>query len=324
VNPDLFLRGNVFPATEAVPYPRARPDARLPADTWSMAQYPVGVRLELVGDAEAVEISYRTETVASHRSGAGSTWSVWRGPRQLVDEPAVFGGGLVRLAIGAPEDAPCTVYLPAGMRPTILDVSPVGGGAIKPAPSRPRWVCYGDSIAAGWVASASGRSWAAIVARAGELDLANLGYAGAARGEIVSAEHVASVPADVISIAYGTNCWTRIPFSVDGMTAGLDAFLRVVRAGQPETPIVVISPVLRPAAEFEPNVLGAGLADLRAAMERTAEAWIAAGEAGIHLIRGGELIEERHLADGVHPNDEGHAIMAEVIGPQLAAARTQR
>ena len=86
------------------------------------------------------------------------------------------------------------------------------------------------------------------------------------RGELASAEQLASVPADVISISYGTNCWTRVQFSADLMRANTAAFLDLVRVGHPDTPIVVTSPVVRDGEE-KPNALGATLDDLRVAME---------------------------------------------------------
>jgi lysophospholipase L1-like esterase len=324
VKPDAFLRGNVFPGIDGVPYPRARADNRLPADTWAMAQYPVGVRLELLGDAAEVEIAYRTEALAEYRPGAGSSWAAWQGDRQLAEVPALVGTNSARIPLDdADPAAPITVYLPDGMRPTVLAVRP-SGGTLIPAPAGPRWICYGDSIAEGWVASSPSRSWVAIAARRWQLDVANLGYAGAARGEIASAEHIASLPADVISISYGTNCWTRVPFSVAMMTAGLDAFLRVIRAARPVVSIVVVSPVLRPAAESTPNVLGVDLGDLREAIEHTAQSWIAAGDGALELVRGHEILGPERLADGVHPDDGGHEIMAAVLGPRISAACARR
>ena len=59
-----YVRGCAWPGTDDIPYPRADPDdlTRLPLDTVASARLPVGVRLELVGDAEVVEISYTTRT----------------------------------------------------------------------------------------------------------------------------------------------------------------------------------------------------------------------------------------------------------------------
>ena len=212
-----FLRGVGFPGTDRVSYPRARADdaARLPMDTWISAQIPVGVRLELVGDATEIEIEYRTATdkLGYRGDGAGRTFAVWRGGKKVGESKASLGEGTVRLSMGdeSPE-RPAVVYIPEGMRPTIVEVKP-SDGAIGPAPPQPRWVAYGDSVLEGWMASEPGLAWGAIASREHELDLVNMGYAGAARGEIASAEHVAQSDADVISITHGTNCWTRIPHS---------------------------------------------------------------------------------------------------------------
>jgi lysophospholipase L1-like esterase len=140
-----------------------------------------------------------------------------------------------------------------------------------------------------------------------------MGYAGASRGEVASAEQIANLEADVISITHGTNCWTRTPHSVDMMRAAVAGFIDVVRQGHPETPIVVASPVLRPDAEETPNRLGATLVDLRNAMEE------AASQGDVVLIPGADLIGADNLADGIHPDDEGHRILADVIGKQVAS-----
>jgi len=227
--PEPFLRGAPYPAFGDVPYPRANPSdtARLPADVWHASMIPVGVRLELVGDAEAVDVGYRTTTgnLGYRGEGAGITFSVWRGGHKVCEEEAVLGDGMVRLALG-PDDPnrPATVYLPEGMQPVVLSVNPVGGD-IQPAPPLPRWLAYGDSMTQGWIASSPSQAWTAITARKVGLDLVNLGYAGAARGEIVSAEHLAELPAEVVTIAMGANCWTRVPHSVSMVSANLDAFL---------------------------------------------------------------------------------------------------
>lgn len=323
MDPDPFLRGAVFPAVDGIAYPRAAKDDRLPADTWAMASYPAGVRLEFVTDCDAVDIAYETRGQAGHRVGDGADWSVWRGGVEISSTPCADGVGVARLSLAGPHlDQPATVYLPEGMRPSITDVTAVGSGAIEPAPARHRWVSYGDSIAEGWVASAPALTWVATVAREQGLDVANLGYAGAARGEIASAEQVAGLSADVISIAYGTNCWSKVAFSTDMIAAGLAAFLRIVRTRHPQTPIVVISPIVRPQGEATPNVLGATLADLRTRMEDTVDELVAAGDRTLRLVRGGGLVAEAELADGIHPNDAGHRAMATALGPELARALT--
>lgn len=316
-----FLRGCAWPAGAGVPYPRANPAdfARLPIDTWNAAQIPVGVRLELTGDATAIDVDYTTMTddFGFRGEGAGRFFTVVRDEVIVDEQPATLGRGTVRLAMHGGGDR-AIVYLPEGMKPTVDAIRAVDG-TIEPASEQPRWLCYGDSIAEGWIASGPAHAWPAIAGRVFGLDVVNLGYAGAARGEIVSAEHLAGIAADVISISHGTNCWTRIQHSAGQMRENMRAFLQIVRAAHPDVPIVVCSPVIRPDAEQTPNGLGATLADLRAAIEEVTTERIDAGDSLLSLVRGEPVLQAGHLADGVHPGDEGHRIMAASFG---AAVRT--
>ncbi|HEY7133826.1 MAG TPA: GDSL-type esterase/lipase family protein [Acidimicrobiia bacterium] len=317
-----YVRGCAWPAGAGVAYPRADPTdfARLPIDTWGTAQIPATVRLELAGDADAVELTYRTETadLGYRGPGAGTTFALWRDGSCVDEVPAQLGEGRVRLAFGAgaTSDVPATVYLPEGMKPTVLSIE-ARGGSIEPAPRGPRWVAYGDSILEGWLASGPAGAWPAIAARTHGLDVVNLGYAGSARGEIVSAEHIAGIPADVISISHGTNCWTRTPHSVEQILANTTAFLDVVREGHPETPVVVCTPVLRPDAEENPNRLGATLRDLREAIERAARR---RDDDRLTVVDGDGLLTAELLPDGIHPGDEGHEILAREFGAAVAGA----
>jgi lysophospholipase L1-like esterase len=317
-----------------VPYPRADPKdfSRLPIDTWGTAMIPVGVRLEFTAAARAVQIAYRTRTadLGYRGDGAGTTFAAYQGPKFLAVADAVFGDGMAVLDLSGAdtgEDAPpISVYLPEGMRPEIVSLRATDGELV-PGPAQPRWVCYGDSIAEGWTASEPAGAWPAIAGRVHGLDVVNLGYAGAARGEIVSAEMIAALGTvrgtaapDVISINHGTNCWTRIPHSATMMMAGMEAFLRVVREGHPDVPVVVCSPVLRPDAEGQRNKLGATLADLREAIEDVVHSRIERGDRLLTLVSGDGVLKPEHLADGIHPADSGHEILAEVFGGRVAAA----
>ena len=328
---ELFVRGCAWPGTDDLPYPRADPTDldRLPGDTVASARLPVGVRLEMVGDAELVELDYetRTDDLGYRGDGAGRDFTVVCRGEVFAEEAARLGPGMARLDIGAVDerdaDDPVLVYLPEGMRPVVRAVRAFGG-AVEPAPLQPRWLAYGDSITEGWIASGPVAAWPAIAGRRFGLDVVNLGYAGAARGETVSAEHIAALDAAVISISHGTNCWSRIPSSVAGFREQTRAFLEIVRQGHPDTPIVVTSPILRPDAEATPNRLGASLDDLRTVMQDVAHERIAAGDGALTLVEGGGLIAADDLPDGIHPGDHGHAVLADVFGAAVARASTTR
>ena len=314
------LRGAPWAGTDDVPYPRADPADfdRLPIDTWAMAAVPAAVRLELeVDGVESLEIDYVTTTadLGYRGDGAGTTFALWADGAPVTVVAAALGTHTAQLALPAGARH-LIVYLPEGMRPRLLAVRARGGTATSP-PAGPRWVCYGDSIAEGWAASEPARSWPVVASRWLGLDVVNLGYAGAARGEIVSAGHVASLRADVISLSHGTNCWSRTPHSTDQIVAGYHAFLDVVRTAHPATPIVAVSPVIRPDAETTPNVLGATLDAIRAAIEETVAGRQKADPA-LTLVEGAPILEAGDLTDGVHPGDRGHEKMADVIGPVVA------
>lgn len=318
-----YLRGCAWPAADWAPYPRCDPGPaglRLPADTRAQAALPVGARLEFTGEAEAIELSYCTATteLGLRGEGAGTAFTLYRGAELVSEAPAESGSGVVRLSAGA-GSARAIVYLPEGMRPVVTAIRAVGG-AIAPAPPQRRWLCYGDSIAEGWCAAGPASAWPARVGREHELDVVNLGYAGAARGELASAEEIAALSADVISISHGTNCWTRTPHDAALLRAGLAAFLAIVRQRHPALPIIAVSPVLRVDAETTCNRLGATLADLRAAFEDAVGERIRGGDARLTLVPGLPLLPAERFADGIHPDDEGHARLASALGPIIRAA----
>jgi lysophospholipase L1-like esterase len=314
VNP--FLRGCVWPEADGVAYPRANPaDARrMPLDTWAAAQIPAGVRLEFIGTATHVDIDYVTATdqLGYRGAGAGCTFEVWRGDRRVDVRPALLGRGTVRLELGE-GDGRVVVYLPEGMKPLIRGFT-AAGGDVAPAPVQPRWIAYGDSINEGWSASTPSRCWLAIAGRERAMDTVNLGFAGSARGEIVLAQQIADLDADVITVAYGTNCWTTIPHSADMVRANTKAFLQVIRFAHPEVPVLVVSPLIRPDAEDQPNALGATLADIRGAIEHTVTE---SGDQLTWLLPGADLVPANLLVDGIHPGDEGHRMLATRIGSEL-------
>ncbi|MEV6754494.1 GDSL-type esterase/lipase family protein [Streptomyces sp. NPDC051214] len=231
-------------------------------------------------------------------------------PAPARDTPATSGTHTVRIELPCP-DGDFILHLPQALRPTLTDLRPVGGGTLRPRRKQPRWLVYGDSIVEGWSTSRPHLAWPALAGRALGVETVNLGYAGAARGELASAEQLATLDADFITLAFGTNCWSRVPHTARLLYETARAFLDLVRRGHPAVPLLVVSPVVRPDAETVPNVLGATLRDLRTAMER------AALDAGADLLPGGGLLDAGHLVDGVHPGDAGHALLAEAVTSAL-------
>ena len=323
-----FLKGALYaPQPEAV-YPRIeaeKPISRAPRDTWAAACLPVGVRLEFEGDVKAVELRYRCHEPVAELVGTLAVtrqlrptlqprFELWDRERLLDSALADPKGGSAILRTGAP--GPYTLYLPELALPEILQVGGIGAD-LRARPARRRWIAYGDSITEGWCASSPALCWPSRVARELDLEMANLGFSGAARGEPVLAEMIARQRADLISLSFGTNCWARIAHSAGLFAETVASFFEIVRTGHPTTPILCISPTLRPDAEDKPNARDLPFYRLRDLFEAAVGSRIKNGDTNIHLLPGRELIDAADLVDEVHPNDEGHGKIAAAVVTSL-------
>jgi lysophospholipase L1-like esterase len=59
-------------------------------------------------------------------------------------------------------------------------------------------------------------------------------------------------------------------------------------------------------------------------MEEAVEARLEAGDEHLVLVPGGDVLRAEHLADGIHPGDEGHELLAEAFGGAVADALGRR
>lgn len=294
---------------------------RWAADTIEAARVPAGARIGFTGDAEAVEIDVQTSDVLplATPAGYGAFTVYFDGERRGV--LPIEGGAKTTVRLELPERDPgvaLEIHLPERYEPRIFGIRALGGET-RPLEHSTRWVAYGDSITQGWTTSDPGAAWTAVAARATGFDLLNLGFAGAARGELPVAAHLAATPADVISLAWGTNCWAQIEMDRPYVRELMRLFLTTVRSGHPETPILVVSPVVRPSAEQTRNGSGATLADLRAGLEEAVRTFQDRhGDTSLYLLPGEALISAEQLdPDGIHPNDAGHAAIGTAVADVL-------
>lgn len=292
-----------------------------PNDTASAATIPAGMRLEFTGNATAVDIDFQSGTanaLAPPHMPRG--FSLWIDTEFISSTPTNLNTrGTARISVPPHEgDAVVRIFLPNAGPITITGFSG-SGGDLNPTKTVPSLVIYGDSITQGWSASDPGLAWPALLGRLLCHEDRNLGFAGSARGEIQVASLIAQSQADLIVLAWGTNCWSRVP--VDGalIREQMRLFIQMIRSGHPDCPIVVVSPIVRPLAEDEPNVFGATLAEIRLGIESgVAEFATRNGDQMILLIPGRDLIDESGLSeDLLHPNDTGHAAIAEALHTEI-------
>lgn len=321
-DPSQFLRG-VLPTVSWSAGSRlpAAATAKLTIDTVRAARVPAGVHLAFTGTARAIDID----------AGVGERTSVpvptlpdafvarVPGGRPVV-VPVPADGGVVRVPLpGRDPDAVVRLYLPEAVEVQVNGLAAVDGD-IVPAPRGPLWVVYGDSISQGWSVTEPGLAWPSLVANELGLDLVNLGFGGAARGELLVADAIGVSGAEAVAVAWGTNAWKSLPTDVTVIAGTMRLFLTVLRQGLPDVPVVVVSPIVRPDGEDTPNRFGATHHDLRAALEESVLRFVAdTGDTRLTLVPGRDLVQAAQLVDGIHPGDDGQRSLAVGVAPHVAA-----
>ncbi|MEU4387160.1 GDSL-type esterase/lipase family protein [Promicromonospora sp. NPDC023805] len=209
------------------------------------------------------------------------------------------------------------------------------------ADRRPVWLHHGSSISQGSNALRPTGIWPAVAAALGGVDLVNLGFGGSALLDPFTARAMRDTPADLISLKIGINLVNTDLMRLRAFGPAVHGFLDTVRDGHPDTPLLVISPILCPIHEdtpgpgaFDTDALAEGQLRFRATgdpAERAAGKLTltvireqlarivrerAADDPNLHHLDGLELYghadaEELPLPDRLHPDSATHRRIGE-------------
>ncbi|GAA4022238.1 SGNH/GDSL hydrolase family protein [Allokutzneria multivorans] len=126
---------------------------------------------------------------------------------------------------------------------------------VEPTPDRGRrvWVHHGSSISHGSDAASPTTTWPAVAASLGGVELVNLGFGGSALLDPFTARALRDTPADLISVKMGINLVNADLMRLRAFGPAVHGFLDTIREGQPDTPILVISPIHCPIHEHTPG-----------------------------------------------------------------------
>ncbi|WP_069812232.1 GDSL-type esterase/lipase family protein [Streptomyces sp. TP-A0874] len=214
---------------------------------------------------------------------------------------------------------------------------------VEAAPDRGRkvWLHHGSSISHGSDAASPTTTWPALAAGLGGVELVNLGLGGGALLDAFTARALRDTPADLISIKIGINLVNADLMRLRAFTSAVHGFLDTIREGHPETPLLVVSPILCPIHEDTPgpsapdfSALGEGRLQFRAAGDPAESAdgkltlsairdelsriteQRAAEDANLRYLDGRELyggsdFAELPLPDQLHPDAATHRRIGE-------------
>ncbi|SDE12333.1 GDSL-type esterase/lipase family protein [Glycomyces harbinensis] len=199
------------------------------------------------------------------------------------------------------------------------------------------WVHHGSSISQGSNAASPTRIWPAVAARAGGVELRNLGLGGNALVDPFTARAIRDAPADLISVKLGINVVNGDVMRPRSFTPAVDGFLDTIRDGHPDTPLLLVSPIFCGIHEdapgpgaVDPGTLGTGQVAFTASGDdpsgrltlrviREALASLAArrkDDPNLHYLDGTRLYgeadaAERPLPDALHPDTDTHRLIGE-------------
>ncbi|RJL35863.1 SGNH/GDSL hydrolase family protein [Bailinhaonella thermotolerans] len=324
-----------------------------------MSSVPSGVRIEALTDAGALELDVAlTQVLLPGMDPAPTAFDLvvdgeLRDPVTTSEQTLVLvdpvtegmeyrpaGPATLRFDLGpGGGDRRVEIWLPNGVSTRLLDVRITAGSSLRPAPSgAPVWVHHGSSISQCSEADRPTGTWPAIVARRAGRSLVNLALGGQCHLDQFAARLIRDLPAAVISLELGINVINGDTMRERVFVPAFHGFLDTIRDGHPRTPIVIITPIVCPAAEHRPGptlldddrnnyvpdrpaALARGaltLTRVRELLHQHVELRRKEGDADLHIIDGLALFgpgDVADLPDGLHPNAAGYRRMADRFLP---------
>jgi hypothetical protein len=228
------------------------------------------------------------------------------------------------------------LWLPQGAATELRGLRVADGAAVEPPThTRRRWAHYGSSISHCIEAHGPTEVWPAIAAQLGDVELAQFGFAGQCHLDQFVARTIAAQDVDLISLKVGINVVNADSLKERTFPPAVHGFLDTLREAHPETPILVVSPIICPMAEDHPGptipdgkggfrivpggppevrAMSLTLRRIRTIISEVVTGRRDRGDDNLHYLDGLELFGEADaptLPDGLHPDGDGYVRIGE-------------
>ena len=208
-----------------------------------------------------------------------------------------------------------TVYLPWSAQTVIHEVHLSDGASVIPVEKTLKILCFGDSITQGYTSRYASLSYVNQVSRWFDAEVVNQGIGGYYFNEATLDESLLAYQPDLITVAYGTNDYSRYETAEEYARAS-ERYIRKLSSLFPNTKIVGILPIYRNDQNHQVRKLyrSYSLEDARNILRSQYEA-----------LPNGYVIEETgiphipqaYAPDFLHPNEFGFSLMSQGIIKKL-------
>lgn len=276
------------------------------------ANASASVAFDMVTDSDFITLKLDLYPGSSHGWGSFDLYvdGVFTKSRRVGD----LGVKLVGFALPAGEHR-ITVYFPWSLQTVVNEVLLSDGAAVKPVEKKCRILAFGDSITQGYITNFSSLSYVNQMAQKLDAQVVNQGIGGYYCNEVTIDESITAYRPDVITVAYGTNDYSRYDSREDFIRC-TGAYIRKLEALFPNAKIVGILPIYRNDQNhrvrklYRDYTLDEARNILRGFYQECKNGYVIS-ETGIGHI------PEMFAADYLHPNELGFTFMARGIVEKL-------
>lgn len=264
--------------------------------------------LDFITDSEFITLKFDLYPGSSQKWGSVDLYvdGVFRANRYADDLSVKLAG--FELPAGQHR---VTVYFPWSAQTVVSEVHLSDGASIVPVEKNLKMLCFGDSITQGYTSKFSSLSYVNQVARALDAEVVNQGIGGYYFNEATIDTSILSYQPDIITVAYGTNDYSRYE-SAEEYAQASGKYIRKLADLFPDTKILGILPIYRNDQNHQVRKLyrSYSLDDARGILKKHYEA-----------LPNGYVLEETgiphipqvYAPDFLHPNEFGFSLMSQGV-----------
>jgi hypothetical protein len=296
----------------------AKAKGKAPGDVWLFSHCTAGFCGYFSTDASQIQLRWNllNDNLAMLHMPATGVSGIDLYIRQTNGPWRFFNNGRPEMTVNSvtfspPPGCECLLYLPLynGVKSLTVGIPKdcrLSTPSINALKQRKSIVHYGTSIVQGGCVSRPGMSPTAIMARALDVNIINLGFSGCGRME----PEMADLLAELDPAIYILDClWNMM--APEFVALRVEPFVKKLRAARPNTPILLAE---------DSNFQGISPTPRGAVLRKSLENLDAAGVKRIYFLPNHGMLPDdgEGTIDGCHPNDWGMMRLAAVFTQALA------